>query len=420
MTGTVSTVNTASTAGPSTREVQATELGGSILERPVSRFGALRVITPLGWGVLAAVALLTPLGLIGRWWEWWALAVGGAVVVVLAVLSALGRFAYHLQLRVSDRRLVVGEPGRVGVRVRNTSRRRLLPATVEVDLAGRVYAAAVGSLPVNGYDDVILPVPTSRRTVLTVGPVRAIRGDALGLIRRVVTWQLAEKVYVQPRTVRTDGALAGYVRDLEGEESSIRTASDLSFHTLREYVPGDDRRHVHWKSTARTGTLLVREFLQTHRSLVLVALSTAPADYSDEEEFELAVSCAASVVSGLLRMDRTVVTVAGRDIIRGTNPGAVLDRYCSITSDENAELPAVVRAAARAEPYASLLIPVFGAAPPARAVQATYRLRPAGAQVLGLRARTLGSTHPIGGPSARTLTVPDLAALPALLRQART
>ena len=412
-------VRTGQHAGRPGHETPATELAGPVLERPADRFAALRVVTSLGWGVLIAVLVLGPLGLATGWWEWWGLAVAGMVVLALAVLSSLGRFAYDLQLRVSDRRMVVGGAGRAGLRVRNTSRRRLLPATVEVDLAGRVYAAGIPALPDGGYEDVILPVPTGERAVLTVGPVRAVRGDALGLIRRVVSWPLAEKVYVQPRNVRTDGALAGYIRDLEGEESTVRVASDLSFHSLREYVPGDDRRHVHWKSTARTGTLLVREFLQTHRSLVVVALSTAPADYSDDAEFELAVSCAASVVGGLLRMDRTVVTVAGREVIRGVDPGAVLDRYCAIRPDAAAALPAVTVAAVRAEPRASLLIEVFGAAPAARAVQATYRLRPPGAQVLGLRARVPGSSHPVGVSSAGTLTVPDLAALPGLLARAR-
>ena len=111
-----------------------------------------------------------------------------------------------------------------------------------------------------------VPLPTERRAVIDLGPLRAVRGDVFGLIRRVVQWPVHRQVFVQPRTVRPTGSLPGFVRDLEGEESTKRTASDLSFHTLREYVPGDDRRFIHWKSTARNGTLQVREFLQTHRS----------------------------------------------------------------------------------------------------------------------------------------------------------
>ena len=92
-------------------------------------------------------------------------------------------------------------------------------------------------------------------------------------------WPIDEQVFVHPRTVRPSGALPGFVRDLEGEESTRRAASDLSFHTLREYVPGDDRRFIHWKSTARNGTLQVREFRETHRSLVAVVVSGNRGDF---------------------------------------------------------------------------------------------------------------------------------------------
>ena len=55
--------------------------------------------------------------------------------------------------------------------------------------------------------------------------------------------------------------------------------SDLAFHALREYQPGDDRRYIHWRSSAKAGRLLVRQFLDTRRSHVTVIVDPDPEQY---------------------------------------------------------------------------------------------------------------------------------------------
>src|SRR5699024_9984886 len=87
-------------------------------------------------------------------------------------------------------------------------------------------------------------------------------------------------------------------RDLEGTPSSDLSSSDIAFHALRDYAPGDDRSHVHWRTTARTGKLMVRQFEETRRSHVVVALDDLAEHYASDEEFELAVSAAASPLWG--------------------------------------------------------------------------------------------------------------------------
>ena len=57
--------------------------------------------------------------------------------------------------------------------------------------------------------------------------------------------------------------------------------SDLAFHALREYVPGDDLRHVHWRSSARAGELLVRQYHDTRRNHATVVVDADPAAYPD-------------------------------------------------------------------------------------------------------------------------------------------
>ena len=91
--------------------------------------------------------------------------------------------------------------------------------------------------------------------------------------------------------------------------------SDLGdeFLTLREYELGDDLRRVHWRSTARTGELMIRQDEARWRSRAAVVLDVHP-DGHDDESFEVAVEAAASVVARLVRLQRRVevVTSAAR------------------------------------------------------------------------------------------------------------
>jgi len=117
-------------------------------------------------------------------------------------------------------------------------------------------------------------------------------------------------VFVHPRTISIPSMSTGFIRDLEGNPTRDLSNNDVSFHALREYLPGDERRYIHWKSTARTGTYMVRQFEETRRSHLVIALSLANSDYSTDEEFEMAVSVAGSLGARAIRDARTVTVVA--------------------------------------------------------------------------------------------------------------
>ncbi|MFX4505177.1 DUF58 domain-containing protein, partial [Acinetobacter baumannii] len=80
----------------------------------------------------------------------------------------------------------------------------------------------------------------------------------MGLLRREHAFDDVHDLFVHPRTVALPSTSAGLVRDLEGNATRRLVDADMSFHAIREYVPGDSRRQVHWKSTAKTGRLMVR------------------------------------------------------------------------------------------------------------------------------------------------------------------
>jgi uncharacterized protein (DUF58 family) len=114
---------------------------------------------------------------------------------------------------------------------------------------------------------------------------------------------------VHPRTIAIPSTSTGFVHDLEGSATRDLTNSDVSFHALREYQPGDERRYIHWKSTAKTGTYMVRQFEETRRSHIVIAQSLARSDYANDDEFEMGVSVTGSLGVRAIRDARNLSVV---------------------------------------------------------------------------------------------------------------
>ncbi len=106
-----------------------------------------------------------------------------------------------------------------------------------------------------------------RRGLETLGEVRVRVGGPLGLLQRESRFPARQEVRVRP-------ALLGLRRTLKLAESERwrdlgvhrqrRGGGQVEFESLREYVHGDDRRHVDWKASARRGRPTVRQFEVEH------------------------------------------------------------------------------------------------------------------------------------------------------------
>ena len=268
------------------------------------------VVTPLGWVIFALIPITLGLGYTLGWLE---LVVAGYAcigLVVIAVVYLVGRSAIAIELRVRHSRVVVGERATGEVVVNNPGRRRALGVTVEIPVGAGLAEVALPGIRRGAQFAHEFVIPTLRRGVLLVGPVRTVRADPVGLVRRELVWTGTHELFVHPRTIGIPSMSTGFIRDLEGNPTRDLASNDVSFHALREYMPGDERRNIHWKSTARTGTYMVRQFEETRRSHLVVALSLASADYATEDEFEMAVSVAGSLGARAIRDARTVTVVA--------------------------------------------------------------------------------------------------------------
>jgi uncharacterized protein (DUF58 family) len=280
---------------------------GSGVARGFARVAA--VITPLGWVILALIPVALIVGYRLGWLELVVVGWASVVLVVVAAIYLIGRSPFLVQLTLPHRRVVMGEPAFGRIQVSNPRRRRTLGVKVEIPVGHGLAELAMPGLRGGAEYQHDFPIPTTKRGIVPVGPVRTVRADPIGLVRRELLWTDSAELVVHPRTIGVPSTSTGLIRDLEGAATRDLTSSDVAFHALREYQNGDERRYIHWKSTAKTGTFMVRQFEQTRRSHLVVALTLATGDYASEEEFELAVSVAGSLGVRAIRDGRTVSVV---------------------------------------------------------------------------------------------------------------
>ena len=267
-----------------------------------------RAITNRGWAWLVISGLSLLFGVSAGWAELIGLGVAGLVTFGFASLYALFTHAHEVSFHLEHSRVTVGQDAALTVRVTNPTSRSLPGLDIYLPLNEEQISCEVNRLRRGQHEDIALPIPTEHRGVISVGPARVVRQDPLGLISREVTHGEVAALFVHPTTVPLMSMSTGFVRDLEGNPTTDLTDNDLSFHALREYLPGDDRRNIHWKSTAKTGQFMVRQFEQTRRSHLMIALDCDPGAYgaSSDAEYELAVSAAASIGVRAIRDTRDV------------------------------------------------------------------------------------------------------------------
>ena len=287
----------------------------------------------------------------------------------MSALFLIGRSSYAVEVDLYTQRVVAGSHANGSLTVRNTGSRRLLPSRIELAVGASLASFRIPGLAGGGQTEDLFVIPTTQRSVISVGPAVSVRGDALGLLRRQVRWTEVQQLYVHPRTVRLSGTSTGVLRDLEGQPTRDLSSNDVSFHALRPYVPGDDRRYVHWRTSARTGALMVRQFEETRRTHLALALSASPADYGDAEEFELAVSIAASLSVQAIREERPVTVCVGPRVMPPGSGQRFLDGFAGVRSSDDAGLLRSSLAAASAVPNASVAILVTGSVPDAAVIR---------------------------------------------------
>ncbi|GAA4958382.1 hypothetical protein GCM10023205_21260 [Yinghuangia aomiensis] len=313
---------------------------------PARRLGAdgWWLPTPVGTRVLAVSVLLLALSWPLGYPEAAVLGGGGLLAVLGGVAWVLPPLRVDAARTVAPARVTRGDRAEAVVTVTVRGRRGARRVDLEDACDGRPVAVSVADAAPHAAAVTRYPLPTGRRGRLAVGPLHAVRADPAGLARRARRCADDTAVLVRPRVHPLPLLASGRAHHIEGPNSASADGGSQTFHTLRAYVMGDDLRRIHWRSTARTGELMVRQMVDVSMPRTTVVLDTRGAAYPGLPEraadaFELAVEAAASVCCAALlhRFPLRLLTEGGialADSARGSAGDELLDVLALVAVSE--------------------------------------------------------------------------------------
>jgi uncharacterized protein (DUF58 family) len=249
-------------------------------------------ITSSGWTAVVGASVMFAMAVQTQ--SVWMQVVGSALIGLLGIswLSVIRRRGGVTVSLQAPAEVTVGVPYDIQVVVRNTGHRSTAPLRIryEVPIAPPPVARAVV------YVD---PVASGEKAVMSVTRVPLHRGavqtsrlyvDAIGPFGFFTS---SERIDCFPSFYAAPAAVApiDLARALSANaDGSGPMGPGLDVRGVREWRPGDDVRHVHWRSTARTGRLAVLEYGEPTVGKFGVLIAGTAADPRFEAELALAAS----------------------------------------------------------------------------------------------------------------------------------
>lgn len=217
-------------------------------------------------------------------------------------------------------RVRAGDDVRVGITVTNRARRRL-PLMRVTDTFDAFTPTAVAVERLAGGDTVTLEQVrrAERRGVFDPGLVSIRAGAPFGFLSTIRTIEVSSPLVVVPRWVEltTFPILepSSFPSDVLHERA--RTGAGEEYLGVRDYRPGDPQRSVHWRSTARAGRLVVREYEEEVASKVVLVIAGGDEGAPPDSSFEYLVSAAASIARYALQTGHPI------DLVRYETDGSI-------------------------------------------------------------------------------------------------
>lgn len=251
--------------------------------RPTAKAG---IVAAVG-GLLLAVGSTAQAG-------WLFVLSAGVLGLVASGVVTRHRLGSATVTRSLPPRARAGDEVTMTLSVHNASGKRLPDMRVEDAFpAFDGVAIACEGLPPGASASVDLSPAALRRGVFGWGDVTLGTSAPFGLMRTRRTTGVSSRLIVHPATRGVSGfALPETAATTSDEALAVaRAGAGEIFAGVRDYRPGDQRRYIHWRTTARTGRLAVREHEEPARSPVVLVV----AGLGDDDGAERLVSDAASI-----------------------------------------------------------------------------------------------------------------------------
>lgn len=229
-----------------------------------------------------------------------------AVILMSGILSSISLAGVELRIELPEH-IFAGQTVRAMVELHNE--KLMLPSfglRVEPAVTKAGAAATLDKpvyfpyLPRQERMKQSVPVTFLRRGLHVQDSFLIVTRFPFGFLQKTRRVSLKSEALVYP-TVEKSAELADMLPGIEGSIESQSKGRGQDLHALREYLPTDSARHVHWKASARTGSLMVREFAREDDCRILLVLDPYSGNTSGESElwsgerFERAVNLCAGI-----------------------------------------------------------------------------------------------------------------------------
>lgn len=290
--------------------------------------------------MVAGLASLV-LGAVFGWLAFALLGAGLLAAVVFAAITVARPSQLVVDREIQPPRVPKGSPAIAFLTFANRGR-RTIPVTVATQhFSEQQVRTVIPKLRGGERGTRAYRLPTTRRGIYDVEPVEIARNDPWAMFRLVRRYADTERIWIYPRLLAFRNLPSGQTRHLEGPSADISPHGSITFHRMREYVPGDDLRLVHWRSSAKAGQLLVKLNVDTSQPYTVVLFDQRPNRYT-VDSFEDAVDVTASVVvassagKAPVELRLTDGTVLGGP--RSRNVTALIDHLTGVRADPAGDL----------------------------------------------------------------------------------